>query len=137
MPPVIYSYWDHMHTYISQLELLAMIAVMVEFAAELRGSSGLWFVDNVAALMALVRGRSDSPSLDAMAQFAHVASFALHTRQYYEYVESAANWSDEVSRRGLRGKWAASHGFQMRTCTFACQLLSLPPNALVRVLEYL
>ena len=99
--------------------------------------SRLWFIDNTAALMALVRGKSDAPSLDTMAQVAQVASFALRTRPYYEYVESAANWADEVSRQGLRGGWAKSHGFEMGMCTFVPQLLFLPPGVLARMFAYL
>ena len=114
-----------------------MITVMVEFASDLRGSSGLWFIENTAALMALVRGKSDAPSLDTMAQVAQVASFAFRTRPYYEYVESAANWADEVSRQGLRGGWAKSRGFEMGMCTFVPQLLFLPPGALARIFAYL
>ena len=79
IPPEVHKHWGCMQTYIVQFELLAMITVMVEFASELRGSSGLWFIDHTAALMALVRGKSDAPSWDAMAQVAQVASFALRT----------------------------------------------------------
>ena len=32
-----------------------------------------------------------------------LACFALEASHYYEYVLSASNWSDEISREGLEG----------------------------------
>ena len=40
----------------------------------------MWYVDNIAALMAVVRGRSDSKELDHMAQTVHI--LLLHLRCY-------------------------------------------------------
>ena len=119
-----------------QLELVVLLAVMVEFAPKLRGTRGLWFTDNTAALMALVKGKSDSLTLDVMAWFVHIVSFALQMAPYYEYVESSANWADEISREGLRGNWACEQGFSLGICTFVPQLLSLPCVALARVFSF-
>ena len=45
-------------------ELLQAIPLLLEDFRLLRGYHGIWFVDNTAALMALIRGRSNIDSLD-------------------------------------------------------------------------
>ena len=57
---------------------------LVELAPVLRGTRGIFFIDNIAALMALVRGRSDSEDLDSMSRTIHSALFALRTWMYFE-----------------------------------------------------
>jgi hypothetical protein len=137
IPRELYHMWGVQSTYIAQLELVVLLAALVEFAESLRGTRGIWFTDNTAALMALVHGKSDSLSLDVMAKFAHMACFALHTAPYFEYVESAANWADEISRRGLSGEWAQQQKFLLGRCTFVPQLLALPSVAMARVISFL
>ena len=137
IPPSIYAFWGHCETYIAQLELLVVLCAMLEFPEHVRGSQGFWFVDNVAALMALVKGKSDKPSVDKMDQFVHLANFAFGSVPYFEYIESAANWSDEISKVGLKGHWAQQKCFRLCTCTFICQLLLLPPAPLVTIFTFL
>ena len=57
--PALYHLWGDLETYISQLELMVVLAAMVECASFLRQSRGVWFIDNVWALMALVNWRSN------------------------------------------------------------------------------
>ena len=123
-------------TYIAQLELMVVLVVTIEMASEVRDSRGLWFIDNSAALMALVHGKSGSQSLDKMAKFIHLANFALKANPYYEYVESKANWSDEISREGLAGKWARDHDFCLARCSFLYQIISLPCEAVVVLFSF-
>ena len=61
---------------------------------------GIWFVDNIAALMSLIRGRSNNDELDSMAGAIHGLLFALRRACYFEWVQSKDNWSDGVSRQG-------------------------------------
>jgi hypothetical protein len=137
IPEAIYSFWGTQKTYIAQLELLAVLVAMVEFAAVIRECRGLWFVDNVAALMSLVKGCSGSASLDQMAKVIHMGNFALKAVPYFEYVESKANWSDEISRIGLDGAWAQEKGFVLDTCSFWYQMLALPCAAVAAIFEFL
>jgi len=66
-----------------------------------------------------------------------MACFAVRTVPYFEYVESKANWSDEISREGARGKWALRNDFAVGECNVLVELLSLPCMAIVIVFEYL
>ena len=97
----------------------------------------MWRIDNIAALMALVKGSSRVFSLDQTAKAIHLGAFALESQAYYEYVESKANWSDEISRLGSKGHWAARNHFDVRHCGVAEVLRYLPCIAIVKVLPLL
>ncbi len=109
----------------------------VEVASRIRHSHGLWFIDNVAALMALVLGSSKTASLHQIAQAPQLGCFALEIQSYYEYVESKANWSDEISRLGSKGPWAIQNNFQIQQCQVAMMLLQLPCIAIAGVFAFL
>ena len=87
--------------------------------------------------MALVKGTSSVVSLDQMTKVIHLGSFALRSQAYYEYVESAANWSDEISRLGHSGQWALNRGFRINGCGVADVLLRLPGLAVCTVFSFL
>jgi len=137
LPGSLYSIWGTRVTYIAQLELLAVLVALTEVAGLIRGVSSVWFIDNVAALMALVKGSSGSHSLDQMAKIIHLACFAIRSVPYFEYIESAANWADEISREGAQGNWAPRHAFSVGECRAVVELLTLPCLAVVRIFEYL
>ena len=63
-----------------------------------RDRRGLWFLDNVAAVMTLVRGRSSNPDLTQLVHMIHLALFALRAQGYWEYLQRKSNWADDVSR---------------------------------------
>ena len=98
-----FSVGGELKIYIAQLELFTVYVVMVQLASQARLSHGLWCIDNVAALMALVENASGFPSVGHMTKAVHLGASALQAQAYYEIVESAANWSDENSRRGIGG----------------------------------
>ena len=137
IPPEVYHLWGDRKTYIAQLELLAVFVAIVELAGLVRRSHGLWCIDNVAALMALVKGCSGVPSMDQMAKAIHLGAFSLEAQAYYEYVESKANWADEISREGMKGSWAAKNKFSTRHCGVSTLLLRLPSIAIVGVFDFL
>jgi hypothetical protein len=137
IPPELYQLWGDRKTYIAQLELLAVFVAMVELSHLVRRSHGLWCIDNVAALMALVKGTSDTQSMDQMTKAIHLGAFSLDAHTYYEYVESKANWADEISRAGIRGQWARDNEFVVQHCKVATILLRLPCIAITRVFSFL
>ena len=55
--------WQPAETHIAQLELSMVLYPLIERADLFRNRHGLWFLDNVAAVMTLVRGRSSNPDL--------------------------------------------------------------------------
>ena len=74
---------------------------MAVWAPLMHSHHGIWWVDNIAALMALVRGRSRNDELDSMAGLIHAILFSLGGACFFEWVASADNWSDGVSRDGV------------------------------------
>lgn len=58
-------------------------------APVIRGQSGLWFVDDVAALMAVIRGRSTPPELDGVAGCVHTVLRAMSSVCYFEWTAPA------------------------------------------------
>jgi hypothetical protein len=137
LPESLYSIWGARATYIAQLELLSMLVALTELAGLVRGANSIWFIDNVPALMALVKGSSGSHSLDQMAKLVHLACFAIRSVPYFEYIESKANWADEISRVGAQGNWAPRNAFSVKECGVVVELLTLPSLAVIKIFEYL
>ena len=122
----VFDLWDDQDTKIAQLELLMVLQGLLAFPAEFRGASGVWYVDNIAALMALVRGRSDSPELDHMAQTIFILLFHLRCYLWFEWVPSASNWADGISRHGFRDTWWQSHRFCVHSSAVPIFLWQFP-----------
>ena len=66
--PDIFSMWQPCINYIAQLEPLMVYVALMTRARDSRGARGVWFINNIAALMALVRGRSGDQDLDKLAE---------------------------------------------------------------------
>ena len=81
--PEIFDVWSHHETKIAQLELLTVYMGLAYNASSTRGMHGMWFVDNIAALMSLIRGRSNNEELDSMAGAIHGLLFALRSACYF------------------------------------------------------
>ncbi len=67
----------------------------------------------------------------------HLACFAIRAVPYFEYIESAANWADEISREGTQGSWAPGNAFSVEECGVVVELLTLPAFAVIKIFEYL
>ncbi|CAE7261257.1 unnamed protein product, partial [Symbiodinium necroappetens] len=122
---------------IAQLELAMVLYALAVRAPAFRGRRGFWYIDNVAALMSLIRGRSSSPDLERLAQLIHLAMFALRTSFSFEYIPSKTNWADAVSRVGFSDAWLHQRGFGCHVACFPFQLVDLPFLAVLRVFEFL
>ena len=109
---------------IAQLELSMLLYALVDRPGHFRHRRGVWWIDNTAALMALIRGRSDSPDLARLAQIIHLGLFSLNTWICFEWVPSKSNWSDAISREGEADSWPRT-------------LWDLPFRALIATFEFL
>ena len=94
-------------------------------------------MDNVAAVMTLVRGRSSNPDLTQLGHMIHLALFALRAQRYWEYVHSKSNWADDISRLGIQDPWRKSHGFSIGLSSLPLVVFQLHFLALILVFEYL
>ena len=77
IPHSVCAIWGPGDKKIAQLELLQVLYALFTRPSKFRGRRGLWFIDNTAALMALVRGRSDKEDLEHMSRLIHLTLFAL------------------------------------------------------------
>ncbi len=107
--------------------------VLIWDGAFLRGRTGIWLIDNTAALIALISGRSNSDDLDTLVAHIQSALLSLECVMYFEWVQSDSNWADGISRRGLQDEWHSRHHFQPEWALAPPILLSLPARAVIRL----
>ena len=137
IPPAIYALWEPGTKKIAQLEMMMVLYALVARPAYFRQRRGLWLIDNIAALMCLVRGRSESPDLERISSLIHLASFALKTWLWWEYIQSKSNWADAISRLGVQDPWYRANGFTISIVSFPVILWHLPFAAVIRCFEFL
>ncbi|CAE8608115.1 unnamed protein product [Polarella glacialis] len=137
IPEGVYDLWSAGVHRIAQLELLMVLVALVSNPNRFRGRRGVWFIDNTAALIAMVRGRSDSADLDRLALIIHAAMFALEVWIYFEWIETKSNRSDGISRDAENDKWHVENKFSTEQCSFPLCHWKLPLRALIRVFAFL
>lgn len=98
----VMSLWKPQVTLIAQFELLMLLQALLTFLESFRHCTGVWFIDSIASLMALIKGRSDNADLDRMAFMIHLLLYHLDCFLWFEWVQSQSNWSDGISRVGGR-----------------------------------
>lgn len=135
IPREIYDLWSPGEKKIAQLELIMVLYGLVMRPDMFRNRRGIWFIDNTAALMSLIRGRSDSPDLEHMSRMIHVALYALNCWIFWEWIPSKSNWADAISRLGANDPWVHRNGFTVFPAFFPIVLWSLPFRALVLIFE--
>ena len=74
---------------------------LITFPSAFRNTTGVYFIDNVASLMALVNGRSDRPEFDIIAQRINLLLFCRQCSLWLEWIPSKSNWSDASSCKGF------------------------------------
>ena len=84
--------------WINQFEAFAVVVADLTFARYTAGRRVYHFVDNIAALGAIVNGYSGKPELAALVNLTSLFCVRNRTLKFYEYVQSAANCSDLPSR---------------------------------------
>ena len=122
---------------IAQLELSMVLFALVNRPDRFRGRRGVLYIDNLAALLALIRGRSDASDLQHLSRLIHTALFSLQTWICWEWVPSKSNWADITSRLGRDDPWYRRNGFSYFQAQFSLLLWHLPLPAAIRTFEYL
>jgi len=94
------------------------------------GSSNVWFVDNSAALSAMVKAGANAADVDRAAAVVALACATLQCRMWFEDVQSDSNWADGSS--GLLGlcRWCRVQSFALRLSPGVAMVL-LPGAACV------
>ena len=76
IPDILYQLWSPGDAKIAQLELLQVLIALVTVPERFRGRRGVWYMDNTASLMALIKGRSASHDLEKMSCLIHLLLFS-------------------------------------------------------------
>ena len=74
----------------------------------------LIFVDNEAAVSALIRGASRVADAAQLTELFHALLLRLAARAWVEWVDSDSNPADGLSRRGLQDPWTIRQDFILR-----------------------
>ena len=83
-PPELYRLFTPGTHKIAQLELSMVLFAFINRPDRFRGRRGVFYIDNLAALMALIRHRSDAPHLEHLSRIIHAAVFSLQRWIYWE-----------------------------------------------------
>ena len=137
IPAQTYDMWGPGDHKIAQLELFMVVHALTARPDQFRGRRGVWFIDNIASLMCLIRGRSDNPDLAKMATYIQCLLFALRASLYWEYIPSKSNWADAISRLGPSDPWYRANHFKLNFSLFPPALLRLPYRAVITFAEFL
>ena len=132
-----FQLWDGSATKIAQLELLQALMALLTFPEHYKEQTGVYYMDNLAAMYALCKGRSESPELDKMAGMVHAVLFSLRCAIYWEWFESRANWADAISRHGHHDEFHRREGFRVHDVSVPLFLWKLPWRAFLNFTEYL
>ena len=99
---------------ISQCELFTAYTALANEEEQFRDADVLWYIDNISAAMALIKGASAKADLSAIAVAIHALFARLNCRVWVEFVESASNPADGLSRAGLEDPWTRAQGWQLK-----------------------
>jgi len=83
-------------------EALAPSTALVNNPDVYRGRDIIWFIDNEGACSILVRGACAPEDIAGIAECTMMISIRLGARIWYEWIDTAANPSDGLSRQGLQ-----------------------------------
>ena len=78
------------------------------------GRDIIWLVDNTAALGGIVKGASGLAVSEMLIAAFWMKAFALQVRFWVEYIDSAGNWSDGISREFDKDPYSQKHHFDTR-----------------------
>eukprot|EP00435_Cladocopium_sp_Y103_P008552 s4807_g2.t1 len=118
VPQTIILQWKPRTQQIYPGETLAACVVPALCPDVLRGADVLWFFDNEAAVSALIRVSTAEPDVLVMVQQAHLQFHALQMRTWIEWLDSASNPSDGLSRLGVLDEWTQAQPWQVHDFDF-------------------
>ena len=114
-------------TQILAAEAVAVLAAFVLTPELVAGRELVWFIDNEAALSSLIRGSSRADDVGHIAACTQVAMLQHSSSAWFEWVDSASNPADGLSRDGVRDTWTLQQGWELR---------EFPPSAFKAVVDF-
>ena len=118
VPASILASWKPRIQQIYPGETLAVLVAIALCPSTLAGHDLLWFVDNEAAVAALVRSGTSQEDVHLLSQAVHFNLHLLNCRVWIEWVDSESNVSDGLSRLGSADPWTQSQKWCVRDFPF-------------------
>lgn len=131
VPPLVIGQWKPRTQQIYPGETLAAVVVPALCPSLLRGQDVIWFFDNEAAVSAIIRASTAEEDVLILVHQAHLQFHELQMRTWVEWVDSASNPSDGLSRLGLLDEWTLAQKWQVSE--YAFPLLSDPASFLAQL----
>ena len=97
-------------THIALLEALPAVFAVLSLGEFLRGKPVIWFVDNQGSASSLVKGSSSDREVNRCVILAQWLWAYREILVWLEWVDSASNISDGVSRYGMRDPYLSEQG---------------------------
>ena len=91
-------------------ESMAVLAAVWQDQSVLAGRDIIWFNDNEAAVISMIRGGSAEGVVNDIAEATHLPLHRLGCRMWIEWIDSGSNPSDGASREGADCPWCAKTG---------------------------
>lgn len=123
VPQTILDFWQARQQQIYPGEALAALVIPRIHPTLFFETDVLWFIDNEAAVASLIRASSRQPDVHLICLLSHAWIFKQGTRIWYEWIDSASNPSDGLSRDGLNDFWTLQQGWDINEYPFPCDLL--------------
>ena len=114
LPTVLVNTWAERRQQIFPAETAAVPVALACLQEELRGRDVVLFVDNEAAVSALVRGASRATDAAQLAELAHAILLRLSCRLWIEWIDAISNPADGLSREGVADPWTMTQGYDLR-----------------------
>ena len=129
--PDLLRLWGDEET-IAAAEQAAVVMGLVCRSRMLHQRRVIWFIDNSVVLSAMCRGTSHGPALDEASLVVQLMVAQIRARIWWEYVESEANWSVQLSREVASTPWMRKMGFQYEPATVPIQPWVQEPHTRLR-----
>ena len=118
VPPQVIASWKQRTQQIFPGESLAGLVVPILHPLRFRQAECLWFIDNEAAVAALIRGSTHELDVHLLAQAAQFLFHLSSARVWFEWIDTHSNISDGLSRLGLADGWSQAQGWHLREFSF-------------------
>ena len=132
VPSSVMASWKPRTQQIYPGETMAVLVAITLCSSSLAGRDLLWFVDNEAAVAALVRSSTSQEDVHLLSQAVHINLHSLGSRFWCEWIDSESNVSDGLSRLGSADPWTQSQQWCVRDYPFPPEL---DRDSLLRLLE--
>ena len=94
-------------------QALGLLTALRHDAELFRDCDVSWFCDNAGVCCSMIRGQSKAHDVSHIAAVTHLALASLGARVWIDWVDTASNPADGVSRDGVLDVWSQGQGWDI------------------------